>query len=130
MGAQPAHISDADRNLYAAKPESYPGAIADILNLTNVAAGLADSGPFPGFTLFSPEQALTANPDIILAISPAPEPAPRLSSVLPLVPGYGDLSAVTEGRLGELSPDLFLQAPGPRIVDAVEELAAFLEEAF
>ena len=115
-------ISDADRNIYAAKPESYVGSIATLLKLTNGAAGLADSGPYPGFTLFSAEQAVSSQPDIIFTISPAPAPAPRRSTVLPQVPGYSGLVAVKDGRVQELNPDLFLQAPGPRLADAVEEM--------
>lgn len=121
-------ISDAERNLYAAKPESYAGNIASTLKLTNVAAGRPDSGPYPGFTLFSAEQAIISNPDVILTISPAPPPAPTLSSLLPRVPGYGDLAAVKGGRVKELSPDLFLTAPGPRIADAGEEMLRLLRE--
>ncbi len=122
-------IADADQNLYAAKPESYPGAVATAIGATNVAVGLADSGPFPGFTLWSAEQAVTADPDFILTISPAPEPAPRLSSVLGFVPGYAELSAVAGGRVLELDANLFLQAPGPRIVDAVETLQGLMAAA-
>ena len=119
-------ISDAERNLYAAKPDSYPGAIVNMLGLSNVAEGLPDSGPFPGFTIFSAEQAITGNPDIILTISPAPAPAPRLSNMLPMVPGFGSLPAVINGNLHEVSSDLLLTAPGPRIADAVEEIAGLL----
>jgi len=122
-------ISDAERNLYAAMPESYPGAVASILGLSNIAEGLRDSGPYPGFTLFSAEQAITSNPDIILTISPAPEPAPRLATMLPMVPGFGSLPAVTKGSLHEVSADLLLTAPGPRIVDAIEEIAGLLNTA-
>ncbi len=122
-------ISDAERNIYAAKPESYPGAVAALLNLTNLAAGLPDSGPYPGFTRFSGEQALTANPDAVFTISPAPPPAPTLSSSLPRVPGYSGLEAVKAGRVKEVSPELFLQASGPRIAEAVEELARLVREA-
>ncbi len=121
-------IADADHNFYAALQESYPGGIASMMNLTNVTDGMDQSGPYHGFTLFSPEQAATSNPDVILAISPAPEPAPRLSSMLPRVPGYSTLGAVTEGRTVEIDPDLFLQAPGPRIADAIEELETLLRE--
>ena len=122
-------ISDAERNIYAAKPESYPGAVAALLNLTNLAAGLPDSGPYPGFTRFSGEQALIANPDIIFTLSPAPPPAPRLSEVISRVPGYSELEAVKVGRVKELNADLFLAAQGPRIADAVEELARLVKEA-
>ncbi len=122
-------IYDADRNIYAAKPESYPGAVASMLKLTNLAAGLPDSGPFPGFTLFSGEKALSSNPDIIFAISPAPAPAPKLSQILVQVPGYKDLDAVKSGRVKEIDPTLFLSAQGPRIADAVEQMAKQVKEA-
>ena len=51
-------ISDADRNLYAALPNSYAGAIVEALNLSNVASDLSESGPYPGYALFSSEQAI------------------------------------------------------------------------
>jgi iron complex transport system substrate-binding protein len=120
-------IADAQHNTYAALPESYPGEIANLMNLSNVAAGLEQSGPYPGFTLFSPEQAITSNPDIILAISPAPAPAPPLSSMLPMIPGYNSLSALTQGRVAEIDPDLYLSSPGPRIAEAIVELGTLLD---
>ena len=122
-------ISDADRNLYAALPNSYAGAIAETLTLDNVAADLSASGPYPGYALFSSEQAIASNPEIILTISPAPAPAPKLSTMLPMVPGYAGLDAVIGGRVSEVSVDLFLQAPGPRIANAVEELNRIIAEA-
>ncbi len=119
-------IADEERNFYAALPDSYPGAIASILGLSNVADGMQPSGPYPGFTSYSPEQAITSNPNVILSITPAPEPAPRLTSLLGFVPGFRDLDAVTAGRAVEIDPILFLRAQGPRIADAVEELGLLL----
>ena len=121
-------ISDADRNLYAALPNSYAGAILDAMNLSNVASEFSESGPYPGYSLFSSEQAIASNPDVILTISPAPEPAPKLSTMLPRIPGYSELKAVTNSRVSEVSVDLFLQVPGPRIVDAIEELSTIIGE--
>ena len=60
------------------------------------------------------------------SVIPAPAPAPRLSNMLPMVPGFGSLPAVINGNLHEVSSDLLLTAPGPRIVDAVEEIAGLL----
>ena len=119
-------IADEERNFYAALPDSYPGAIASILGLSNVADGMQASGPYPGFTLYSPEQAVTSNPNVILAITPAPEPVPRLTSALAFVPGFKDLDAVTSGRAVEIDPVVFLRAQGPRIADAVESLGSLL----
>ncbi|MCX6000028.1 MAG: ABC transporter substrate-binding protein [Chloroflexi bacterium] len=65
-------IADAQKNVYAAKPESYPGTVASLLKLGNLAAGLPESGPYPGFALFTAEQATQSNPDLVFAITPAP----------------------------------------------------------
>lgn len=116
-------IGDADRNLYAAKPESYPGAIASMLQLTNPAADLPDSGTFPGFALISAEQVLAFDPEYVFAISPQPVPAPRLSAVLPLIPGFSNLRAITSGQMHELDHVIFLRNPGPRIAEAAEAMA-------
>ncbi|OGO31970.1 MAG: hypothetical protein A2Z29_06225 [Chloroflexi bacterium RBG_16_56_11] len=121
-------IGDANRNIYAAKPESYPGALLALLEQKNLAQGLPDSGPYPGFAAYTGEQALTGNPDAVFAISPAPPPAPKLSEMLPQVPGFNSLAVVKAGKVKELDPALFLQAQGPRIADAVERLAGYLNE--
>ena len=119
-------ISDADRNIYAAKPESYSGAVAAALGLKNLAAGLPDAGPFPGYSLLSVEQILANDPDFIFGITPAPAPVPRLTESLTRIPPLAGLSAIRGGRLAELTPDLFMIAPGPRFADAVEELAGLV----
>ena len=121
-------ISDANRNIYAAKNASYPGTLAGVLGQVNPAAGIPDSGPYPGFGLLSGEQAISMQPDVILTISPAPAPAPKLSDTLVGVPGYGQLAAVKNGKVKELDPVLFLQAQGPRIADAAEQMAKILNE--
>ncbi len=119
-------IADANSNIYAAKPESYTGSLLVLLGQTNLAAGIADSGPYPGFCTFMGELAMSSNPDSIFAISPAPAPAPKLSTMLPQIPGFKNMGVVVAGKIKELDPGLFLQAPGPRIADAVEQLAAYL----
>ena len=120
-------IMDADRRIYAAKPDTYVGSLAELLKAENPAEGLSGAaGPYPGYVLLSAEQAVTENPDVILTISPAPEPAPRLSDVLKDVPGYSDLDAVKEGNVHDLDVDLFLQAPGPRVVEAMRAMFSLL----
>ncbi len=119
-------IADADGNIYAAKPNSYVGSIAQDLRAQNPVAELPESGPFPGYTLLSPEAALRADPDIILTLSPAPPPAPKLSQMLTRIPGYNALRAVKQGRVHELDVVIFLQSPGPRVVEAMGQMAALL----
>lgn len=120
-------ISDQDRNLYAARSESYTGLIATTLGLTNKAEGLPDSGPYPGFSTMSIEAILMANPDVIVTITPAPEPVPRLSDTITRIPPFAALTAVQTRSIFEADVTLLLQAPGPRIVEAVESLAQGLK---
>ena len=119
-------ISDADRNLYAAKPQSYPGAVASMLLLSNPAAELPDSGTFPGFAGITAEQLFTMDPDYVFTITPAPAPAPRLSEMLPRIPGFSGLRAITSGQMHEIDHVIFLRNPGPRIAEAVEAMAGFV----
>lgn len=121
-------IADAEQKIYAAKAESYPGLVASLLGLDNLAADLQGPAPYPGFALFSPELAAQSEPgpDVVLTITPAPPPAPRLSTVISMIPGFKTMPAIAEGRVVELDPVLFLQASGPRIADAVEALLAIM----
>lgn len=116
-------ISDADRNLYVAKPQSYPGAIASMVKLSNPAADLPDSGTFPGFAIVSAEQLLAMDPDFLFTITPAPEPAPRLSAMLPRIPGFANLRAIRSGQMHEIDHVILLRNQGPRIAEAVEAMA-------
>ncbi len=121
-----AFIADAEQNIYAARADSYPGTVAALIGLNNLAANLEGPSPYPGFALFTTEMAALNNPDVILTITPAPPPAPRLSQVLPMIPVFKDMAAVKDGHVSELDPVLFLQASGPRIADAVEELVTIM----
>ena len=120
-------ISDQERNLYAATSKSYTGLIATTAGMVNKASELSDSGPYPGFAMMSPESILEANPDVIITISPAPAPAPRLSETIALIPPFAALKAIQTGSIIEGDVALFLQAPGPRIVEAVEFLNQSLD---
>jgi iron complex transport system substrate-binding protein len=120
-------IMDADQRIYAAKPDTYVGSLAQMLKAENPATGLSGAaGPYPGYVLLSAEQAVTENPNVILTISPAPAPVPKLSDVLKDVPGYSDLDAVKAGKVHELDVSLFLQAPGPRVVEAMRAMFELL----
>jgi iron complex transport system substrate-binding protein len=111
-------IADRDNTIYGAKENSYAGDIMKQLGITNPAAGQPDAGPFPGYTSLAPEKIVQYNPDYIFTISPAPAPAPKLSTVLPAIPAFKSLKAVTTPNHVVEAPIEILQAPGPRITDA------------
>lgn len=115
-------IADEQNKIYAARSDSYPGTIAALMGLDNLAADLSGSGPYAGFAEITGEQLVGMNPYVFFTITPAPPPAPRLSALLPSLPVYMGKTAVKEGRVVELDSSLFLMAQGPRIATAVEEL--------
>lgn len=117
-------IGDRDRTLYAAKGSSYGGSILDTLGFINPADVQPDSGPFPGFTRVAPEAMLEYDPVYIFTVTPAPPPAPRLSGMLGLFPGFSGLQAMVNGRVIEMDVQLLVQAPGPRVVEAFEAIVA------
>ncbi|MBI5947057.1 MAG: ABC transporter substrate-binding protein [Chloroflexi bacterium] len=116
-------IGDKDQTLYAAKPSGYVGSILAELGVTNPASALPDSGPFPGYATIAPEKLIQFNPDYILTITPAPAPAPRLSALVPQVPPFKGLKAVTSSHVVEIDVEIFLQAPGPRLEKALTAIA-------
>ncbi len=117
-------IADRDQTLYAAKNASYSGDILAQLGITNPAATLPDAGPFPGYATLAPEKLIQFNPDFIFAITPAPPPAPRLAALMPQIPPFKGLKAVTTNKVVDADVELYLQAPGPRIINAFKAVAA------
>lgn len=117
-------IADRDNTLYAAKSSSYAGDIMVQLGITNPAANEPDSGPFPGYTTLALEKLLQFNPDYIFAITPAPPPAPRLATLIPQIPPLKGLKAVTTNKVVDAEVQIFLQAPGPRVIEAMKAITA------
>ena len=119
-------IAGRDNVLYAAKDSSYAGDILKQAGVTNPAASQPDSGPFPGYTTLATEKLLEYNPDVVLATPPGPASVPRLSTLIPQIPPFQGLKAVQQKRVVELDVKVFLEAPGPRIVDAFKALSQAL----
>ncbi len=116
-------LSDRDQTLYAAKSTSYTGDILKELGIRNPADALPDAGPFPGYATIAPEKLVEFNPDYIFAITPAPPPAPRLANLIPTIPPFRGLKAVTSNHVVDSDVELFVQAPGPRVKLALEAVA-------
>jgi iron complex transport system substrate-binding protein len=119
-------IMDRDQSMYAAGADSWGGDLLAAVGAENLAAGQPDSGRFPGFVSVPMELLLTWDPDYVLAVTPAPMPAPRLSQLMRMIPPMQGLTAMQEGRVVEMDVELMLQAPGPRVVEALALLGETL----
>jgi len=116
-------IADREQNLFAAKESGFTGDIFAQLGIENPAADQPDAGSFPGYTLLAMELILQFDTDFLFTITPAPEPAPRLSDLILQIPPFAGLQAVRNGNVVELDVQIFLQAPGPRIGEAFTAVA-------
>jgi iron complex transport system substrate-binding protein len=119
-------LNGTPTDFYSAKPESYVGDLVDLLGGVNVAAGAPDVGRFPGYTQLSLEAILPLTPDVVLGITAGPPGGTTITESLASDPGWADVPAVESGRVYEISAELYLQAPGPRVGEALEGLAKLL----
>lgn len=102
------------------KSSTYLGDMAAVLGATNIADGREDQGPFPGYTQLSMEYILEQDPEFVFTITRgAPEPMPDSMAADPI---WSALTAYQEGRVIELDNRLFVEAPGPRVVEAMLQL--------
>jgi len=108
------------------KSTSYLGHMASLLGATNIADGEEDSGPFPGYAQLSVESILEADPDIILTITKGPPGVAPMPEVMAVDPVWSSLSAMQNGRVYEVDSRLFLESPGPRFGEAIQELYGIL----
>lgn len=107
-----------DEPLMTAGPNTFIGQMIDLAGATNIFAEATEDYP-----QVSAEAILERDPAIILGpTSHADKLTPELVAARP---GWGELSAVQEGRVYLLDGDT-TSRPGPRLADALEELAKTL----
>lgn len=115
----------APGSFFAFLPDTYLGAMIDDVGGELVAPG-EENKTYRGFSAFSIESALAADPDVILLVSHmAAEPQLKMLSS---IPGWTSLRAVKEGRVYTLEEHQFVSAPGTDPVAAYEKLIGLLEE--
>lgn len=116
-GGGPRVFHELDATLYTAGPGSFIADLYDILGAQNIASG-ADSP----FAQMSAEAIIEADPEVIIL---ADEGLGESVESVAARPGWDAISAIVSGRVHGVDPDL-VSRPGPRIVDALEALAALL----
>ncbi len=117
-------IGGGQGSLYAAKPSSYAASVIGLVGGRNVIpASEQENFRFRGFSDYSMERMIQADPDMIFAISPGPV---KLSETLSKDPVWSALKAVKNKRIYELDPFVYLQNPGPRVAKMLDELPGIL----
>ncbi|MBI4337221.1 MAG: ABC transporter substrate-binding protein [Chloroflexi bacterium] len=112
---------ELDPTLYTAGPDSFIGDLLKRLRANNIAKGATT--PYPQL---SPEAVVQADPQVILlADSSQFGSGAETPESVKARPGWGSISAVRQGRVYSINPDL-TSRPGPRIVDGLEALARAL----
>jgi iron complex transport system substrate-binding protein len=108
-------ISD---KLFTAGDRTFIGAILTLLKAKNVASG--STTDFPQLTA---EAVIARDPEVIF-LANASSGGQSLET-LKRRPGWSSISAVREGKVYPIDPNIGTR-PGPRIVEALEELARLL----
>ena len=113
----PRVFHELDNTLFTAAPDSFVGDLYSLLKAQNIAAG-ADN-PYPQLTQ---EVVIERDPEVIIL---ADEEFGETAETVKSRPGWDVISAVKNERIRGIDPDT-VSRPGPRVVDALEELARLL----
>ena len=108
---------ELDNTFFTVAPNSFVGDFYSLLKAHNIAEGAPTAYP-----QLSQEEILDRDPEvIILADADAGESAQTVKAR----PGWGVISAVKNDRIYVVDPDI-VSRPGPRVADALEQLARVL----
>jgi len=106
-------------DLYTAAPNTFIGALLALLKAKNVAQGATTQ-----FPQLSVEKVISANPQVVLLADGGTSGGQSLETVKGR-PGWSNLPAVKNGRVFAVDGNVY-NRPGPRVVDALEQLVGIL----
>jgi hypothetical protein len=110
---------ELDESLYTVSPDSFIGDLYNLLKAQNIAdAALGD------YPQLSEEAILDADPEVIIVPTHGVQDGSIADGVRARA-GWGSIDAVQNDRIYEIDGDI-VSRPGPRIVDALEQLAEML----
>jgi iron complex transport system substrate-binding protein len=113
----PRVFHELDNTLYTAAPDSFIGDLYRLLKADNIAAG--SDNPYPQLTQ---EVVIDRDPEVIILADADFGESPETVRARA---GWDVISAVKNDRIHPVDPDI-VSRPGPRVVDALEELARLL----
>lgn len=116
-------FSGAGRDVFGGGTTTYVGGLVQMLGGENVLGEIPEGGPLPGYGVIGVSEAAIHMPDIVLILSAGEG---GLADDIRSDPAWAAVPAVNNNRLHELDRELFLRAPGPRVVEALETLLPLL----
>lgn len=120
----PSVYHELDDQFFSVSPDSFVGDVYTTLGLDNIADGAM--GEYPQL---SEEIILEEDPEVIIVPTDGQAEGERADEIRERA-GWDEVSAVQNDRVYEIDSDL-ISRPGPRIVDALEQLAEMIyPEAF
>lgn len=114
------YYHELDSTLFTVTSETFIGELYSLVGYENI-ADPADDGSAGGYPQLSSEFVVQADPDVIFLADT--KCCGQNAATLADRPGWGELSAVTEGRVVELDDDIASRW-GPRVVDLLDVLAS------
>jgi len=117
VAESPRVFHEIDNTFFTAGSGSFIGDLYDLLGADNIANATGEAYP-----QMTQEAIIAASPDVIIL---ADEEAGETSATVKARPGWDAISAVENDRIYAIDPDI-ASRPGPRLVDALRILAAFL----
>ena len=106
----PRYFHELDSSLFTVREDTFEGSLYAMLKAESITKG-ADS-PYPQLTT---EAVVSRDPQVIVLLDG------QTAADVRSRPGWQNVSAVRNGKICELNPDL-LSRPGPNIIDGLEEL--------
>ena len=115
----PTYFHELSDTLFSATSETFIGELYDLAGLENVADAADADGEFGGYPQLSAEVLVAADPDFVFLADT--ECCGQDAATFAARPGFGDLTAVRDGRVVELSDDIASRW-GPRVVDQLRTI--------
>lgn len=116
-------LTGGGRDVFVGGDETYLGSMVALLGGGNVMATVPEGGPLPGYGVVGVGESAATMPDVVLIL---PSGEGGLPAMIAADPAWAGVPALVGNRIHELDRELFLRAPGPRVVEALETLAGLL----
>jgi iron complex transport system substrate-binding protein len=113
------YYHELDSTLYSVTSGTFIGALYEIAGLENIADAADAEGQSGGYPQLSAEYLVDADPDLVFLADT--KCCAQTLDTFAARPGFGDLTAVTEGRVVLLDDDIASRW-GPRIVDLLRQI--------